>query len=309
MKNATNSPIFWNIPLLTFFNWQHTTRSINGSSAKSYFETLQEIQEDAFENWNLYDQEHEIDDDDIKQASEYIKSQVKKELSSQSKYTLDDYQDEIKSDIHRAKSDAYAGNYQDEFLKAFWKLAHDAIIKTAQEIGKKGGQIIITNGKDSADLSRDIKPEFWEATEVKIETTPEEMEKFYNLDDLPEYLQKKDDWQGIADYIIGEDWLNDDDIYKISDNQREYIDHYGTLGDTSDWMDYFKDYEETSYQIKKDIEEDKAKIDDKKHLSQEIGKNTANIRQLLAEYSTDKEYNGQILRQIGSIEAIIKKTA
>ncbi len=308
MKNATNSPIFWNIPLETFFNWQHTTRSINGSSAKSYFETLQEISEDAFENWNLYDQEHEIDDDDIKQATEYIKSQVKKELSSQSKYTLDDYQDEIRGDIHRAKSDAYAGNYQDEFLKAFWKLAHDVIIKTAQEIGKKGGKIIITNGKDSADLSRDIKPEFWEATEVKIETTPEIIAHLANNSFYcPDPANFSND-QDYADELI-ETGDIDDDIYKISDNQREYIDHYGTLGDTSDWMDYFKDYEETSYQIKKDIEEDKAKIDDKKHLSQEIGKNTANIRQLLAEYSTDKEYNGQILRQIGSIEATTKKTA
>lgn len=310
MKNATNnSPIFWNIPLETFINWEYRTRSQNGSPAKSYFVTLQQIQEDAFDNWSLYDQDHEIDDDDMKQATDYIKQQVKKELASQSKYTLDDYQDEIRSDIHRAKSDAYAGNYQNEFLKEYWKLIHDAITKTAGEIGKKGGEILITNGKDEADLSRDIKPEFWEATTVKIETTPEELAKFYDLDDLPEYLNMKDDPQGVADYIM-ENSSIDDDIYKISDNQREYIDRYGCLGNTDGWFnDYFKEYEETSHQIKKDIEEDKAKIDDNIFLSQEIGKKTADIRRLLAEYSTDKDYNAQILRQIGSIEAIANKTA
>lgn len=310
MKNATNnSPIFWNIPLETFINWDYRTRSQNGSPAKSYFETLQQIQEDAFDNWELYNQNHEIDDDDMKQATEYIKKQVKKELASQSKYTLDDYQDEIRSDIHRAKSDAYAGNYQNEFLEEYWKLIHDAITKTAGEIGKKGGEILITNGKEEADLSRDIKPEFWEANMVKIETTLEELAKFYNLDDLPEYLNIKDDPQGVADYIM-ENTSIDNDIYKISDNQREGIDYYGCLGNTDGWFNnYFKDYEETSHKIKKDIEEDKAKIDDRIFLSQEIGKKTADIRQLLAEYSTDKDYNAQILRQIGSIEATIKKTA
>lgn len=310
MKNATNnSPIFWNIPLETFINWKYNTRRQNGSPEKSYFETLQQIEEDAFDNWEIYDQEHEIDDDDMKQATEYIKKQVKKELVSQSKYTLDDYQDEIRSDIHRAKSDAYAGNYQNEFLEEYWKLIYDAITKTAGEIGKKGGEILITNGKEEADLSRDIKPEFWEANMVKIETTLEELAKFYDLEDLPEYLNIKDDPQGVADYIM-ENTSIDDDIYKISDNQRENIDYYGCLGNTDGWFnDYFKEYEETSHQIKKDIEEDKAKIDDKIFLSQEIGKKTADIRQLLAEYSTDKDYNSQILRQIGSIEATIKKTA
>lgn len=314
-KNKTTKevikPLYWNIPLSAFINQteRHTRKREDGTTYQETdkLETLQQIEEYIFSHFESFNDYIETDTDDIKQATEYIKGQVKKELAKQSKITLDDYADDIKDATRNAQSDAYDSNYQAEYMKELYQLIKKAIIKTAEEINDGDGHALLADKTGQMILPSGIVPDLWDMDTVKIPTTKEQIAKYNNTNSTIEDFGG--DYQALADELVAYGEL-DNEINQVSDNQRENIDRYNSLGDTTGWIDIFKDSfytNEVIDTIKKDIKADNNKINDKKYLHAEITSQTAKIRQTLAEYSTDKEYNGQLLRQIGSIEATTKK--
>ena len=105
MENTKKQILFFELPFHYFINDYRRDRQGNKTAIKT-FQELEEYLFDNFESISGYDQ-IEADDDEMKEATEYVKSQVKKELSKQSKFTLDDYKTDLKSAVIRAKCDAW----------------------------------------------------------------------------------------------------------------------------------------------------------------------------------------------------------
>ncbi len=287
--------LYFNYDIKSFLDYKLNRKT--GEKA----ETMQDIESAIFDCLDYYD----IDKSTVKEyraeAVEYLSQTLKSELAKTKKISLDDFESEIDGDILRATGDAYRGSYTSEWLAKAYALLTESITKTAVDAtGEAYPTIEILAGDKWLQMPEKITPDIWEAKRVRFYTTKERINA---LNDLSTMI---DNAQDLADELTAYQ-SGDLDPYKISDNQYENIDYRGYMGDTSDWLTYFKENEESSQIIKRAIEAELAKHDNKTTLDALITEQTAIIRQIVAEYSSDKDYNSQILRQIGGIEATTKK--
>jgi len=252
--------------------------------SQHWAETLQEVEEWLWDNLQYPEFSYkDIAESDLETAKKYIRDTYH--------YTdaqIEDNLDTLKNDIIHAYSDAWACSYQDEWIKKYQKILDEQIIKTLNE-----NNLPITYKMADTKTGK-TTDEKWDADAILV----------YD----PKNIITRDALLMLYPYSDGEELSNEELADAIIDNldcynmeqQLEHIDYYGSLGDTNDWFNCFKDYEETSTEIKNNITE-------KPNLKHHIDTNINDIRNFLSLYITDNTLKQSIERNLNSIEAIITR--
>jgi hypothetical protein len=236
---------------------------------------------DSFESCAPYIQSDSINDN-LPEATAYIREQTRA-----TKAELELFADDIENDTRRALVDAYDSNYQSEWIAKFKKLLLARIDSDVEDATEKAPYKVLTDF-DS--------PDFWEAESVKIEMTKKDLIRACGYDKMPK------------DYTIEdlEDQQTNAFIDMPSAINTEYIDQYNSLGSFDHWMDYFKDYEETTARIKEHRAEEKAKINNSKKALDNLAPEINTMKSYIQKYITKPEANNKITRQIKALESVIK---
>jgi len=237
--------------------------------------------------------------------------EAKKYLLKEYKYItsdlIDDNLDYLENNILQACENTWRETYINEWIKEAYKLVYSGIeysLNYIFEDYKIDYNLYIANDKKKElmpDNYKDICHQgLNEYEKIKVVIYKKDAITYFE-EVRGEKYNEKEHGEELAD-IIHDDILNNQDkpIY-------EYIDNYGTIGDYDDWFDYFKDSEEVSEIIETYLKMEKAKINDKSFLAEELHKRTLDMRLVIGDYSTDKKYNELIIRAIGSIETTIHK--
>lgn len=291
--------VYFNYDVSSFLNY--TIHKAKGVREKA--ETMFDMSEMIFdavicgEAPDVYDI-----DGKLKEANAYLSKKLKNTLKSQNKIKLDDYQDDVKNDIIRASARSWEASYQNEWLKKCYALLVKSITKSAQNATGEDNPTIelLTEDKKWVSLPVEMTADIWGAKSVRIHTTAE------RVNELNDLSGQFDDVQDLANELTAYQ-SGALEPESITSNEYEGIDYYGTLGDDNDWLEEYKEDEETSAQIEKDIADEKAKHGNAEYINAQLATHTAQIREVLATYSTDSQYTEQILRAVGSIEATAKR--
>ena len=153
------------------------------------------------------------------------------------------YKEQVERDFRQSLADSFRASYEYEWEKRFYSLMQENIKNALGSLYDSA--YFVYKDKDkvhkipvSADYSKLGYCD--EARVIRIYATKEQMADFLRC----KYNQYS--WGEYVDEVL-------ENIYP-KNVDTEYVDYYGTLGDSDEWFLYFKDYEEVSLQVKKNIE-------------------------------------------------------
>lgn len=217
-------------------------------SKRNALDTMQAVSEWVFD-WNIDNDggawDIKLSDccHDIAEAYEYIRSETGVPVHE----LKEKYSEQIEHDFRRALANSFMLSYEYEWLRGFYKSMQDNIHFALQELADKA-YFVYTDKKEVHKVSIDADYSelkyCWEADTIRVYATKE---------DLRDFIGSDFDYQG----MLYDDLANE--AYELIGNDAkevntEYIDYHGGMGDSSDWLTCFKDAEETSGIVKKDIQ-------------------------------------------------------
>lgn len=292
----TLKTVIFEIPLSSYFG--KTTRPVyvNGkrdgykdhwlNSVQDYEESLFEYQEIAGD-WSYYAPTIE----EIAQAKEYLM----KDKDAFTAQELDLFKDTLENDIQRAKVDAFETSYRDEWLVKLWRQTMEQVYQDLKD--NLGYNNIPYKLLDDL-TDKDFRSNRTDQDHLRLEISKEEIKKALRAN------YKDEKYADLPDYV---DYFNDYFLdYSIKETDTEYIDYYGTLGDTSDWLDCFKDYEETTGKILEYRKDEASKLNNQERASLELKKPLEEIANYIDNYISIEPAKTKIKRQITALKNVIK---
>lgn len=179
---------------------------------------------------------------DIDEAYDYIRKQTGVPVHE----LKEKYADSIESDFRRALADAYRSNYESEWLGSFYESMQQNIAEALGEVLYKQAYFVYTDKSTKKVHKLPVSTDYhrlswcWDASTIRIYATTKQLSNFVGV-------YKDYTWSDYA-YEATES-INSASEYVDTEN----IDYYNSMGDADDWLDFFKDAEETSGQIQRDI--------------------------------------------------------
>lgn len=266
----------------------------NGSQSIT---TLQEKEENLLDSFDSFWEYVEVEPDDIKEAREYL---IGKGYTPEE---LDQFADELKTDIHRAKADAYNQNHQDEWFKKYRKLTQEKIIDDLSD-ALSGIDYKLIDQLDADDYFKTRA----EANHLRLEIKKADIKKW--LKDNNYYIKEAG-----SNYVDDADYFAEMALdFNRKEIDLEQVDYYGTLGSYDGWLEYFFDYEETAGTIDSYRLDETSKINNLERASLEAKPHLEAIESYINKYisprdTSDQQYieaNTKIIRQIKALKSIIK---
>ena len=215
------------------------------------YENYQELKEQSI-NWDLHSSIYQQGKSlyNYSDMFEKCKNYLLKECKISAK-ELSKWNDEISDEIIKACVYAYENSYMTELFD-YWK---NEVNKKVNEIIKDyfpdiKCKIMFYSSEDNT-LHNEIKYNtncirlYISKNAESIKFFANELQSIYNREEIKgEYFS-----EAIQEYFEREVYTKS---YKIN---LKYFDYYGTKGDYDEYMEYFKEYEEVSYSIKKQLKQ------------------------------------------------------
>lgn len=216
-----------------------------------YIDSMQGVSEWVWE-WCMDDWYYQVDVEVDEEEIETAYSMLSKDLPVSPTWLHENYADEIREEIERAKREALLSNYEHEWIQRFYSQLVDNIRDTLRD-GEIEVDTIYTYNlkqglKSKLPLLDEIQPYQWEHDTVAIPITRQAMKDIlgYKSDYEPVGWGGSDEWQRW-------EWLADEliDSLDIKAVNTEYIDYYGSIwGGYDGWEEYFSDYSEVWGEIR-----------------------------------------------------------
>jgi len=287
--NEANKSVVFELPLYDYlgkgsrYNW--TTKQ-----SESYpLNSLQDYEENFFDNFQD-DYFGYITDDQVNdclpEATAYLTAK------GYTQAEIDLFSDELISSIKQAMSDAWRSSYEGEWLKKFYA-------KTQEQIDKDLADALPNTPYKLLDYitQQDYFSTRFESYHLRLEINQSDITTWLGDHDLGEYIEDKD----FVDYFI-DNALD----YDRSPINTEYIDPYGTLGNTDDWLDCFNDSQEVSNQIDSYRKAEANRLNNYELAALNLKPHLEAIRNYTATYLPNEPKATKIKRQIKALESIIK---
>ena len=260
-------------------------------SIQDWINSIQDWEESVFDNFESY-----YSYIDLKNNGQYYNLEDAEKYLIDKGYTqeeIDKFRDTLESDQRRGLADAKDSSYQYEYGQKLYKMIMEQVNEDFDD------NLSSINYKILDDITdKDFQSSKTDQEYIRIEISKADI-KAWLKENYPEekyYLE--------PDYI---DFFHD---YALDFNRKEinqeYIDYYRTLGDSDDWLDYFKDYNEIETKINNYRKDEKDKIDNAERASLELKNNLNEIDRYAAKYFTKEETRQKIARQVTALKSVIK---
>lgn len=282
--NEANKSVVFELPLYKFFG-----KSWNRKSDK-WLDSLQDYEENFFFN---IDSDIDISDSEIRANVDEATALLIKQ--GYTKEEIDLFEDALFSDIKRAMRDAWRMSYESEWLKKFYQIADEDIRKQLEDN--------LTNNDIPYKLLDSIGDEDFRRTK-----TEQEHLRFEVLNaDIINWLNLN----GYEDKATDDDYIDEFDRlaldFSLDEVSTEFVDYYGTLGSTSNWLEQF---EETCLDITEEIDSHRQAEADRLNNYELASLNLKSELQAITDYTNTylpaEPKATKIKRQIKALESIIK---
>lgn len=207
--------------------------------------SMQEVEEWVFD-WSINNDggayEIKLEDCyyDILEAYEYVSKSIGVPVHE----LRQSYQDQIEQDFRKALADSYICSYETEWVRSFYEHMQENISEALGNLYSKAYFVYVENGKTHkarVDAHYSELGYCHSAEVIRIYATKQDMAEYLRC----EYT--KYSWDEYANEVY--DAITNDAQHVDT----EHIDYYGAMGDSDDWLQYFKDYEESTSIIKEDL--------------------------------------------------------
>lgn len=286
MKNKKQSFIF-KIDLDNFFGKSFNT----GNYRDNQITSIQDYEESLLDNFESFGNYIDLEEYQkyykLEEAEEYL---IKKGYKQEE---IDLFRPTLESDLSRALGDAKDASYQYEYSQKVYSAIQEAIEKHLADILEGIDYRILEDLTDKGFQSSKIDQDH-----IKIKISREQALKLL-LDNFNKEDIKTDN--DIEDYLAEYMALN-----SASSINYEYIDYYGTLGDSNEWLEYFKDYNEIEDEIDNYRKDEADKLNNIERASLELKPAIENISNYIDSYIKIEPAKTKIKRQINALKSVIK---
>lgn len=295
---AKKDSVIFDIPLHDYFGVKKVYNQETKCHDEHPINSIQSCEEDLFlnfESFGLHISSDQIEDDDKQEAIKYLISK---------KYTkeeIDSFSGTLESDLLRAYGDAKDDSYQAQWMKEYMRLTQDQIWRDLAEA---------LDNKD--EIHKDIEYKLLDNLEDKDFRRNKNEQEYLRLSflkkDIIQWLKENypdEEWHKDKDYI---DYFHDYALdYTRKPIDTEYIDRYGSLGDCSDWFDYFKEQNEIGSEIDEYRKDEKDKVNNVKRLLDFTIPKTDEIKKYTEKYMKNEGIKKITIRQTNALTSAIKK--
>lgn len=288
-KNEANQSVIFEIPLHDYlgkgYRYNHEMKKRDSYPLNS----LQDYEENFFDNFQD-DYFGYITDDQVNdclpEATAYLTAK------GYTQAEIDLFSDDLSHYIKIAMSDAWRSSYEGEWLEKFYD-------KTQEQIDKDLADALPNTPYTLLD---DITQQDYFST--RFESDHLRLEIFTSEITLWLYNNGYVELSSTDAYI---DHFVDNALdYDRSPINTEYIDPYGTLGNTNDWLECFNDSQEVSDKIDSHRQEEQSKLNNYELASVNLKSSLQAITDYTNTYLTNEPKATKIKRQIKALESIIK---
>ena len=295
--------IIFELPLYPYLGTRRI-RSYN-KETKSYGEwhieninTMQGYEEYIFETFDCdYDIAEDLDDiysfnKNDNESYKYLKFEgyFKKEIEL--------FQDVLFNDYRRALNDAYNNSYQSEWFNKFMEMTQEKIDDDLDD--------------NIPELNFKLLDRLTDANYFSKRSDKDHLRLKISKKDLKAYMKKnKDDYGHDALYSEKNDFIDFFVDYALDFNcspiNTKYVDYHGTMGNSDDWLECFKDCNEIENTIINHRKAEKLKVNSIKELSTYAIPKINDIINYTNNYINNKTINTKIIRQLKSISSLLNK--
>lgn len=292
-KTAKN--VIFELPLSDYFGKEsrryYNNESKKMESSQDWINSIQDWEESLFDNFESFYSYIDLDTQgqyyDLIDAEKYLISKGYKPEE------INLFRDTLESDQRRALADSRDSSYQYEYSQKLYKMIMEQVKEDFDD----------NLSSISYKILDDITEKDWQANNTDQEYIRIEISKA----DIKAWLKENyqsEKYHLKSDYIdFFHDYALDFDRKEIN---REYIDRYGTLGDSDGWLDCFKNYNEIETEIDNYRKDEAEKIDNAERASLELKAGLNEIDRYAAKYFTKEETKQKIARQVTALKSVIK---
>lgn len=287
--NEANNSVIFELPLYDYlgkgYRYNHEMKKRDSYPLNS----LQDYEENFFDNFQN-DYFGYITDDQVNdclpEATAYLTAK------GYTQAEIDLFSDDLSHAIKTALSDAWLSSYEAEWLKKFYKLTQKKIEQDLADALPNTPYNLLDSIDDKEFQCKQTDQQF-----LRLEIKQSDIITWLGDHNLSEYTADKD----FIDYFI-DNALD----YDRSPINTEYIDPYGTLGDTDDWLECFNDSQEVSDKIDSYRQEEQSKLNNYELASANLKESFDLIKTYVKNYLPEQPKQDKIKRQIKALESIIK---
>lgn len=287
--NEANKSVIFEIPLHDYlgkgYRYNHEMKKRDSYPLNS----LQDYEENFFDNFQD-DYFGYITDDQVNdclpEATAYLTAK------GYTQAEIDLFSDDLSHYIKIAMSDAWRLSYEAEWLEKFYDKTQEQIDKDLADALPNTPYTLL----DDITQQEYINDRF-ESDHLRLEISMLNIDIWFK-NNLNEY--------NVTDSDFADQFIDNALDYDRKPINTEYIDPYGTLGNTNDWLECFNDSQEVSDKIDSHRQEEQSKLNNYELASVNLKSSLKEISDYVATYLPAEPKATKIKRQIKALESIIK---
>lgn len=294
----TKKTVIFELPLADYFGKQSRRHYNNETkkmeSSQDWINSIQEWEESLWDNFNS-----NYEYITLKESAPYYNLIDAEKYLITKGYTqaeIDLHRETLEEDQRRALADSFDSNYQYEYSKKLYKMIMDQVNEDLSDNLRHVDYKILDDITNKDFQSQKTDQEF-----IRIEISKADIKEYLKENYSSEKYHLEKDY---IDYF--HDYALDFDRKEIN---REYIDYYGSMGNSDGWLDCFKDYNEIETEIDKYRLDEKNKVNNLERASFEIKPQIEAIANYIDKYITKEPEKTKIARQIKALKNVVKNAA
>jgi len=298
----TKTSVIFQIPLSDYFG-QTSGRRYNKetkewTSAKYWINSIQDWEESSWDNFESF--YSYIDLKDYSQYYDLIEAEKYLISRGYTQEEIDAFRSTLEADQVRALADARDASYHAEYSQKLYKMIMEqARADLDNALGSLPFRLLddITN--------QDFQRNKTDQEYIRLEINKADIRDLLKKEGHLEGLTREDQNSLSLIDIFQDNYLD----YSRRPVDQEYIDRYGSLGDSDDWLECFQNYNEISAEIDAHRLDEAAKIDNLERAALELKPQLDAAAAYIDKYIKKEPAKTKINRQIGALKSVIKNAA